>query len=111
VPAQRLTAPEERDLVIAAERGDADASRRLVETFLPAIGGLARSFHSPTVGRPELLQEGVAGLLLAARRYDPELSTPFWAYASFWVRTSSSARRGASPHASGCRAYAAPAAR
>jgi RNA polymerase sigma factor (sigma-70 family) len=34
----------------------------------------------------ELLQEGVAGLLLAARRYDPGLETPFWAYASFWVR-------------------------
>jgi len=28
----------------------------------------------------------VAGLLLAARRYDARLDTPFWAYASFWVR-------------------------
>jgi len=28
----------------------------------------------------------VAGLLFAARRYDPALYTPFWAYASFWVR-------------------------
>jgi RNA polymerase sigma factor (sigma-70 family) len=25
-------------------------------------------------------------LLFAVRRYDPELDTPFWAYASFWVR-------------------------
>jgi RNA polymerase primary sigma factor len=25
-------------------------------------------------------------LLFAARRYDPELTAPFWAYASFWVR-------------------------
>lgn len=25
-------------------------------------------------------------MLFAARRYDPELETPFWAYASFWVR-------------------------
>jgi RNA polymerase sigma factor (sigma-70 family) len=25
-------------------------------------------------------------LLFAARRYDSELKTPFWAYASFWVR-------------------------
>ena len=36
--------------------------------------------------RAELVQEGVAGLLFAARRYDPRLRTPFWAYASFWVR-------------------------
>jgi RNA polymerase primary sigma factor len=28
----------------------------------------------------------VAGLLFAARRYDPGVGTPFWAYASFWVR-------------------------
>lgn len=28
----------------------------------------------------------MAGLLFAARRYDAELNTPFWAYASFWVR-------------------------
>jgi DNA-directed RNA polymerase sigma subunit (sigma70/sigma32) len=28
----------------------------------------------------------VAGLLFAAQRYDPRLNTPFWAYASLWVR-------------------------
>ena len=85
--AQRLTTEQERDLVIAAERGDADASGRLVEAFLPAIVGLAAGFP-PGLGveRRELVQEGVAGLLLAVRRYDPGLNTPFWAYASFWVR-------------------------
>jgi RNA polymerase primary sigma factor len=83
---QRLTALQERDLVIAAERGDAEACRSLVEAFLPAIGDLARGFKSSRVERLELLQEGVAGLLVAARRYDTTLTTPFWAYASFWVR-------------------------
>jgi RNA polymerase primary sigma factor len=83
---QRLTALQERDLVIAAERGDTEASLKLVEAFLPAIGDVARSFKNSRVERLELLQEGVAGLLLAARRYDTTLNTPFWAYASFWVR-------------------------
>ncbi|HWK17182.1 MAG TPA: sigma-70 family RNA polymerase sigma factor [Solirubrobacteraceae bacterium] len=83
---QRLTAREERDLVIAAECGDAAACRRLTEAFLPAIANLARGFQGSRVERRELLQEGVAGLLFAARRYDSELDTPFWAYASFWVR-------------------------
>src|SRR4051794_41237305 len=32
------------------------------------------------------MQEGVAALLFAAKRYDPRMNTPFWAYASFWVR-------------------------
>jgi RNA polymerase primary sigma factor len=72
--------------VIAAEGGDAAACRRLIEAFLPAIAGLARGFHGSRIERRELLQEGVAGLLLAARRYDTRLDTPFWAYASFWVR-------------------------
>jgi RNA polymerase primary sigma factor len=73
--------------VTATEAGDHDASRELVEMFLPAIAALSRRF--PTgfgVERRELIQEGVVGLLFAARRYDPEMHTPFWAYASFWVR-------------------------
>jgi RNA polymerase sigma factor (sigma-70 family) len=32
------------------------------------------------------MQEGVAGLLIALERYDPDIGTPFWAYASWWVR-------------------------
>jgi len=72
--------------VIAAECGDSEACRELVETFLPAIASLAVGFHSDVVEHRELLQEGVAGLLFAARRYDAGLNTPFWAYASFWVR-------------------------
>ena len=57
-----------------------------MEAFLPAIASLARGFRGSRLEHRELLQEGVAGLLLAARRYDTDLDTPFWAYASFWVR-------------------------
>lgn len=84
---RRLTPSEERDLVLGADAGDTDASRRLVEAFLPAIVGLAHGFPGRVrVEQRELVQDGVAGLLLAARRYDPGRKTPFWAYASFWVR-------------------------
>ena len=73
--------------MVAAEAGDVNAARQLVETFLPAIGALAGRYPSGAgIERQELMQEGVAGLLFAARRYDCELETPFWAYASFWVR-------------------------
>src|SRR5262245_42005842 len=85
---ERLTAEEERDLVIAAEGGDAAACQELVEAFLPAIAALALGLYGGGVGveRQELVQQGVAGLLSATRRYDARLHTPFWAYASFWVR-------------------------
>jgi RNA polymerase primary sigma factor len=58
-----------------------------VEAFTPLIASVARIYaRTPAVERTELKQEGIAGLLEALRRYDPELETPFWAYASWWVR-------------------------
>ena len=74
-------------MILAAEAGDRDACRQLIDSFLPAIRRLARRFATGGgVQQNELTQEGIAGLLFAARRYNPRLGTPFWAYASFWVR-------------------------
>jgi RNA polymerase primary sigma factor len=87
VRGSRLSAEQERELVAATEGGDAAACRQLVDSFLPAIGAVAHRFdHGGRVQRAELIQEGVAGLLFAARRYDSRMGTPFWGYASFWVR-------------------------
>jgi RNA polymerase primary sigma factor len=87
VHGSRASAQEERELVVAAERGDSAACRELVASFLPAIAHVARRFETGgQLERAELVQEGIAGLLFAARRYDPRLRTPFWGYASFWVR-------------------------
>jgi RNA polymerase sigma factor (sigma-70 family) len=78
---------QERRLVRAAEEGDAQARERLVEAYMPSIANVARIYRSsPAVDRVELMQEGVVGLLRALRRYDPARGTPFWGYASWWVR-------------------------
>lgn len=54
---------------------------------MPLIGNVARGYRGASgVGRAELMQQGVVGLLWALERYDPELETPFWADASWWVR-------------------------
>jgi RNA polymerase primary sigma factor len=85
--AEALTVRQEQSLVVAAKGGDAAACRKLVEVFMPAIARIAHGFPTGAgVERQELLQQGVVGLLVAARRYDPCRNTPFWAYASFWVR-------------------------
>jgi RNA polymerase primary sigma factor len=82
-----LTHSQEQALVVAAEGGDAVARGRLVEAFMPAIAGLARGFPAGAgIELKELHQQGVVGLLFAARRYDPRLNTRFWGYASLWVR-------------------------
>jgi RNA polymerase sigma factor (sigma-70 family) len=73
--------------VLAAASGDAAARGQLLEAFLPLISSVARIYRSTdAVDRLELMQEGVVGLLRALKRYDPGRGTPFWAYASWWVR-------------------------
>jgi RNA polymerase sigma factor (sigma-70 family) len=83
----RLPRGTEQRLIRAAIGGDANARAELVEAFLPLIGSVARNYRASTqVTRVELMQEGVVGLLRALERYDSEVGTPFWAYASWWVR-------------------------
>jgi RNA polymerase primary sigma factor len=85
--ASPLAAGRERDLVAATEAGDRAATEELVEAFLPAIDSVAYLYRSfASLDRTELRQEGVVGLLRAAQRYDFTFDTPFWAYASWWVR-------------------------
>jgi RNA polymerase primary sigma factor len=84
-----LRSPEprrERELVLAAQAGSEDARERLVRSFIPLIGSMARRYrNSEGIDRAELMQEGVVGLLRALERYDCA-SGPFWPYASWWVR-------------------------
>jgi RNA polymerase sigma factor (sigma-70 family) len=76
----------DRALVEAAQH-DGSARDRLVESCLPLVGRVARNYRgAPSVHRSELMQEGVVGVLRAIDRYDPRLGTPFWGYASWWVR-------------------------
>jgi RNA polymerase sigma factor (sigma-70 family) len=78
---------EEAELIAAALRGRPGARARLTETFTPLIGQMARAYAGVRgVDRAELMQEGVVGLLRALERYDLDQGTPFWAYASWWVR-------------------------
>jgi RNA polymerase primary sigma factor len=76
----------EQRLVANAAAGDQRACEAPVERYLPAISGVARLYRNARVEHVDLTQEGVVGLLRAARRFDPELEVPFWAYAGWWVR-------------------------
>jgi RNA polymerase primary sigma factor len=74
-------------LILAAKRGPSPERDQLVQAFMPLIARVARMYRgSRNVDQPELMQSGVVGLLQALERYDPSLETPFWGYASFWVR-------------------------
>jgi RNA polymerase primary sigma factor len=86
-PRDRLAAAAERELVLAAKHGGGAEREELVDAFVPLIGSVARIYRSRVqVDRTELMQEGVVGLLRALERFDPQIGTPFWMYASWWVR-------------------------
>jgi RNA polymerase primary sigma factor len=77
----------ERGLVERAAGGDPRARERLIDVFWPRIAAVARIYDRlPSVNRAELMQEGVAGLLIGLRCYDPSREVPFWGYAAWWVR-------------------------
>jgi RNA polymerase primary sigma factor len=83
----RVSPGLERELVSAAQSGDARARDELIEAFLPLVANVARMYRqAPGVERNELIQEGVVGLLRALGRYDPGRGVPFWGYAGWWVR-------------------------
>jgi RNA polymerase sigma factor (sigma-70 family) len=81
------THTSERALVAAAQLDEPDSRAELVGSFGRQIASVARIYRgSSAVDRAELTQAGVLGLLRALERYDLRLGTPFWAYASWWVR-------------------------
>lgn len=83
----RLSPSEELAIVLAAKDGGGAEREELVGAFLPLIGSVARIYRGRAqIDRAELMQEGVCGLLRALERFDPNLDTPFWMYASWWVR-------------------------
>jgi RNA polymerase sigma factor (sigma-70 family) len=74
------------DLAVAAQSDEA-ARERLVTALQPLIRKVARAYgRTSVVNETELVQAGVMGVLRALERFDPELETPFWGYASWWVR-------------------------
>ena len=86
-PNHRAGRPDEPGLLRAAQAHDSPRRTELVEAYLPLIGSVAHRYHGArAVNHTELMQEGVVGLLRAVDRYDLDRETPFWAYASFWVR-------------------------
>jgi len=73
--------------LLAARHGPGPARDRLVDAFLPRIEQIARAVSTASPTPPsQRTEQGVAGLLRALDRYDPTLDTPFWGYASWWVR-------------------------
>jgi RNA polymerase sigma factor (sigma-70 family) len=77
----------DRVALVFAAKMDPGRREELIDEYRPLIATVARAYwRRGLIERDELMQQGVVGLLEALNRYDPSLGTPFWAYASWWVR-------------------------
>lgn len=86
-PYHPLTADEERQLAVRSKAGDKAARHTLVESNLALAAFIAKRYWSDGATTEDLMQEGVRGLIRAARTFDPETHrTRFSSYAVFWVR-------------------------
>jgi RNA polymerase sigma factor (sigma-70 family) len=69
------------------QAGDKDALDEMVCHNLRLVYQIARHYYTADPGTTfdDLVQEGMLGLLTAARRYYPERRTRFSTYASYWI--------------------------
>ncbi len=77
---------EEELLVRAALAGDQRAREELIAAGLPRLVAVARRYAGGPTEFADLIQEGVRAMLEALVRFEPGRGTPFWAYATPWVR-------------------------
>lgn len=83
-----LTAEEERDLLARAASGDAAAVAALVDSHMRLVFKIARTYTRFGMPLADLAQEGLAGLVHAVNRFNPEKEVRLATYAMWWVRAS-----------------------
>lgn len=81
-----LTKKEEHALAVKIQAGDSSALNELVLHNLKFVVLLANKFIGMGVNIDDLIQEGNAGLIEAAKRYTEDKDTRFITYAQFWIR-------------------------
>lgn len=83
-----LTKEEERDLALRAREGDEGARDRLILSNLRFVVSCAKKYarrKNNTADFTDLISHGIAGLIIAADKFDPDVAR-FTTYSSWWIR-------------------------
>ena len=81
-----LNPSEEACLWEKIKSGDENSRERIVLAYRPMVFWLAKKFRVPYNSFPDLLQEGMVGLIAAVDNFEPERSNRFITYAYYKVK-------------------------
>lgn len=82
-----LEADEEKEIARLAKAGDKDAKKKLVQANLKLVLTIARkAIHVSKLPMTDLIQEGNLGLMIAVKKFNPDLGYRFSTYAGWWIK-------------------------
>lgn len=82
-----LSREEERELAIRfKEKGDINAAKKLILSNIRFVVKIAMEYKNFGIDLMELIQEGILGLMMAVKKYDPYKGYKLISYAVWWIR-------------------------